>query len=178
MLLFCIIFPESLVCCKNTIFFNGKWETEGFFYIILFIKVSSTNQTPCMEYSEKLNTNVGKDVGIESNNTFYATIRVCHFYIYVTFIHMTLNCSVLFVFCLFWPIPFARLVQTKTLQLLLLCLPQTSNHRLFPVSHTVIVFQKRKFWSHLSPQVSLLHHKHLKQVGPCVKTACRVVTFL
>jgi len=36
-----------------------------------------------MEYSEKLNTNVRKDVGIESNNTLYVTRRVCHFYIYV-----------------------------------------------------------------------------------------------
>jgi len=153
LLLFCVIFPDSLVYCKNTIFFNGKGKTELFFfffclYIILFIIVSSTSQTPCMEYCKKLNTNVRKDVGIESNNTLYATRRFCHFYIYVTFIQVTLNCFVLFVFCLFWPIPFPRLVQTKTLQLLLLCWRQTSNHRLFSVSHTVFVFQKRKFWSH------------------------------
>lgn len=154
MLLFCIIFRDSLVCCKNTIFFNGKREQSFFFsfpffspiYIILFIKISSTSQTPCMEYSEKLNTDVRKDVGIESNSTLYATRRVCHFYVYVTFIQVTLNCFVLLVFCLFWPIPFARLVQTKTSQLLLLCQPQTNNHCLFPVSHTVFAFQKRKFW--------------------------------
>jgi len=68
----------------------------GFFYIILFITVSSTSQTPCMEYSEKLNTNVGKDVGIESNSTLYATRRVCHIYIYIYMCHIySSNCKLL-----------------------------------------------------------------------------------
>ena len=54
-----------------------------YIYLILFIRTSSTIKTPWMEYSEKLNTDVRKDVGIESNSTLYATRRVCHIYIYI-----------------------------------------------------------------------------------------------
>lgn len=94
-----------------------------------------------MEYSEKLNTNVRKDVGIESNNTLCATRRVCHFYIYVTFIQVTLNCSVLSVFTY----SFCKTGSGKDITITAL-MPTSNKKTLLIASFPhLVVFQKRKF---------------------------------
>lgn len=149
--------PGSINCCYLALYSLILWfpvKTQYFWwergnralfcwYIRLFFIVSSASKSPCMEYFDKFNTNARKDVGIES--ILYVTTKILRFYIYIIFIQVTLNSFVLF---LFWRTPFTGLVQTQTLHLLVSYQVQPNNHHLFPVSHVVFAFQKRKFWSH------------------------------